>query len=245
MTIALHQVLAIEKGVKNKALTGVTEIHKSNQKAGLFEGQNRNYAPLTEEGEKLASENTIVQRSAPTVLKQAAKLLSELFEVTAQRDFTNCAAKADVVVDGQVLVKGAPATYLLFLEKQLVDVRTLITELPTLDAGYRWSLDENSGLYNSNVVQSTRTKKEESFVVVIAPTKEHPGKHEKVTKDVAAGTWNTTKLSGALPAPRKEALLEKVERLLKAVKYAREEANSSPVLPVPPIGDALFGYLLA
>lgn len=245
MTIQLHQVLAIEKGTKNKVLSGVTEIHKSNQKAGLFEGQTRHYSPLTEEGEKLASENTLVQRSAPAVLKQAAKLLSELFEVTAQRDFTNCNAKADVVVDGQVLVKAAPATYLLFLEKQLVDVRTLITELPTLDSAFKWSIDDNTGLYSSNVVQSTRTKKEESFVVVIAPTKEHPGKHEKVTKDVAVGTWNTTKLSGALPIPKKEVLLEKVEKLLKAVKYAREEANSAAVVPVPPIGDALFGYLFA
>lgn len=241
----LHQIIAVEKGIKNKALTGVTEIHKSNQKAGLFEGQTRHYSPLIEEGEKLASENTLVQRSAPTVLKQAAKLLSELLEVTAQRDFTNCVAKADVVIDGLTIVKDAPTTYLLFLEKQLVDIRTLISELPTLDSAFKWTIDENTGLYHSNEVQSTRTKKEESFVVVIAPTKEHPGKHEKVTKDVAVGTWSTTKLSGALPIPRKEALLEKVEKLMKAVKYAREEANSAPVAPVPPIGDAIFGYLLA
>mgnify|MGYP001431526085 CR=1 FL=1 len=244
MPTVLHQVLAVEKGVKNRATAALTEIHKANQKADAFAGLQKQYTPITEDGEKLPSENVLVQRSAPSVLKQAAKILTELFDVTAQRDYTNCEAKADVVVDGVALLKDVPATHLLFLEKQLVDVRTLIGEIPTLDPAYTWTRDENSGLFASNVVQTTRTKKVEEFVVVLQPTKEHPGKHEKVTKDVTAGTWATTKLSGALPAPRKEELTERIEKLIKAVKFAREAANGTEVKPMTSLGDAIFGYLL-
>ncbi|OPZ65976.1 MAG: hypothetical protein BWY85_00143 [Firmicutes bacterium ADurb.Bin506] len=239
----LHQIIAVEKGTKNRVISAVTEIHKSNQKPELFAGQTRTYEPLTAEGQRLPEDNTIVQRQAPAVLRQVQKLLTEIFDVTAQRDYTNTVAKADVVVDGQTLLRGVPATYLLFLEKQLLDVRTLITELPTLDPAYSWQEDPNSRLFRSNPVQNVRTTKEESFVVVIQPTKEHPGKHEKVVKDVPQGTWTTVKLSGALPIPRKEELLERVERLMKAVKFAREEANGAEVITPASTGDAVFGYL--
>lgn len=240
---ALHQILAVEKGAKNRAESAVTEIHKSNQKPDLFAGQAREYTPKTEEGEKLPPENTRVQREAEKVLKQVAKIWSEVFDVTAQRDFTNCVAKADVVVDGQTIIPQAPATFLLFLEKKLLDARTLVNELPTLDPAYTWAQDVNSGLFCSNAIQTTRTKKVEDFVVVIQPTKEHAGKHEKVTRDEIAGTWTTVKQSGALPIPRKEVLIERVEKLIKAVKFAREAANATEVVPVPQVGDAIFGYL--
>lgn len=243
LTTVLHQIIAIEKGTKNRAISAVTELHKANQKPDLFAGQVRNYSPLTDDGETLPSENTLVQRQAPAVLKQAAKILTELFDVTAQRDFTNCIAKADVVVDGRVILPGVPATHLLFLEKQLVDIRTLVSALPTLDQAYTWTQDVNTGLFQSNPVTSTRTKKIEEFVVVLQPTKEHPGKHEKVTKDVTAGTWVNIKQSGALPIPRKEELLERVEKLIRAIKFAREEANGAQVAKTPAVGDAVFGYL--
>ena len=50
------------------------------------------------------------------------------------------------------------------------------------------------------------------------------------------------KFSGALPAKRVNELLERVEKLQQAVKFAREEANSAEVADQR-IGDAVFGYL--
>jgi hypothetical protein len=239
----LHQILAVEKGAKNRATSLLTEIHKANQKDNLFNGQTREYHPFNSDGENLAGENVLVQRNAPDVFKQVQKVLGELFTVTAQRDYTNCNARADVKLDdGTVLVKDAPATYLLFLEKQLVDVRTLINEMPVLDPAYTWVLDENSNLFRSNTVESTRTVKMEAALVLLEPTKEHPGKAEKVVRDVGVGTWKTTKVSGALKTPRKSELLERVEEVLKAVKFAREQANTVEVGPTPLNG--ILGWIL-
>lgn len=240
----LHQIVAIEKGAKARTESALTSIHKSNQKAELFAGQSRVYAPLKDDGDKLPDDNVRVQLQADKVLKQVAKLWGEVFDVTAARDFTNCIARADVVVDGQTILKDVPATHLLFLEKKLLDVRTLVAELPTLDPSFKWDLDVNSGLYQSNTVQTMKTFKEESIVITVQPTKEHPAQTAKMTKDVNIGVWSTTKISGALPIPRKEELAERVERLIKAVKFARETANTAEVPVIQSVGDAIFGYLL-
>jgi len=50
------------------------------------------------------------------------------------------------------------------------------------------------------------------------------------------------KFSGALPAARINELLERVEALQAAVKFAREEANGT-VVTDQHVGDAVFGYL--
>ena len=43
------------------------------------------------------------------------------------------------------------------------------------------------------------------------------------------GYWTTVKFSGALPARRVNELLDRIERLQQAVKFAREEANAAEV----------------
>ena len=42
---------------------------------------------------------------------------------------------------------------------------------------------------------------------------------------------------------RKQLLLERADRLLKAVRFAREEANAAEAAEQS-VGEALFGYLL-
>lgn len=242
MTV-LHQIIAIEKGAKARLESSVTEHHKANQKADLFAGLKREYAPYKDDGDKFPAESVLVQRQSDKVLKAIAKAWTEVFDITAQRDFTNCVAKADVIVDGITIVKDAPATYLLYLEKRLLDVRTLIAELPTLDPAHTWTRDEGTGLFNSNETKTIKTVKDESVVITVQATKEHPAQTAKMTKDVGIGVWTNVKLSGALQPARKEELIERVEKIIREVKFARETANATAVLPVPSVGDALFGYL--
>ncbi|MCK2217681.1 hypothetical protein MF672_028380 [Actinomadura sp. ATCC 31491] len=129
----LNQILAVEKGVKASSQRAVTDAYHTIQKPPLLSGLSRTYQPIDDEGEQLPPESTRVQVKAEEVLAEVGKALTKLFDVTATKDWTNTVAKADVVVDGQPLIEGAPVTYLLFLEKQLVDLHTLISKLPTLD----------------------------------------------------------------------------------------------------------------
>jgi hypothetical protein len=52
------------------------------------------------------------------VLRETSATLTRLFDVTPTKDWANCEARADVKVDGRVLVPDVPVAYLLFLEKQ-------------------------------------------------------------------------------------------------------------------------------
>lgn len=241
----LNQIIAIEKGVKSRTVSAVTELYKSVQKPVLFDGLQREYHPLDDsDKEKLPSENKRVQLDARTVLKSTARSLSELFDVTSVKDYTNCVAKADVMVDGKALFTNAPVSFLLFLEKQLTDMRTLIAAIPTLDPAESWQKDENSGTYRSGQTQTHRTKKTSRAIQLTPTTTEHPGTAQLITEDVIAGHWQQVKLSGALPPLEKESLLERLEKLLKAVKQARSAANEAEVVVAPAIASPIFAYLL-
>jgi hypothetical protein len=216
--------------------------HHGLQKPALLAGIARTYQPKDEEGEQLPPESTLVQVKAEDVLRDTAKTLTRLFDVTATKDWANCTARADVTVDGRVLVSGAPVAYLLFLEKQLTDIAGFLRKLPVLDAAEAWSQDPSTDAWKTEPVRTVRTKKVPRNHVKAEATDKHPAQVEVYYEDIPVGYWTTVKFSGALPARRVNELLERVDKLQQAVKFAREEANSAEVTDQR-VGDAVFGYL--
>lgn len=239
----LNQVIAIEKGVKQKNNDVGSELYKAAQKPALFNGFTKKYKPLDDTGEQYAPENMKVQMSVKQILKENARVLTDLLDITATKDFANCKAKANVVVDGVTLVENAPATYLLFLEKQLTDLHTLAAALPVLDNSEEWKLDANADLFKTEPTQTHKTKKVEKALVLYDATDKHPAQVKSVVDDQTVGHWETVKISGAMPLPEKTALVEKIEKLQKAVKFAREEANTT-VADAQKIGDKLLAWIL-
>lgn len=244
MAAKLNQIIAIEKGVKGTSFQELTEAHHLLQKPSLLAGLSRTYQPKDEEGEQFPPEFTRVQASAETVIKDTAKILTKLFDVTAAKDWANCSARADIVVDGRTLAADVPATYLLFLEKQLVDMHTFIRKLPTLDPSETWAFDPSADAYVTEAVQTAKTKKVPRNHVKAEATDKHPAQVETYMEDIIVGYWRTVKFSGALPASRVKELLDRVDKLQQAVKYAREEANSIEA-PDKRVGESVFGYLFA
>ncbi len=240
----LNQIIAVEKGIKARVYSGVTELHKASQKPALFNGFAKTYQKKDEDGEDLPPERMRVQFMAPDVLRGAERLLTELMDITARKDWTNCAAAADVVVDGVTIAPAAPVTYLLFLEKQLTDLRTFVDAIPVLDEGEAWTKDVNSGLFKTDPTQTHRTKKVQKPIVLYPATPEHPAQTQVISEDVIAGFWSQVKHSGALPKPEKEAISGRVEKLLQATKQAREQANGTDEQTAPNVGTAVFQYLL-
>ena len=240
----LSQVIAVEKNIKSRVNTTVTELYKSAQHPALFEGFNKKYKPLEEGAEVFPNESKKVQLSSKDVLTKTTAALVELLDVTATKDFANCSASADVVVDGVTLVEKAPVSYLLFLEKQLTDLHTLVATLPTLDPAEDWTLDANANLFKTDATTTTRTKKVQKPVVLYPATTEHPAQTQLITEDITVGNWELVKFSGALPVPQKEALLAKLEKLQKAVKFAREDANGANATEQL-VGAKLLGWLTA
>jgi hypothetical protein len=168
--------------------------------------------------------------------------MTNLLDLAATQDGTNCIAITDVVVDGQKVLERVPLTHLLFLEKQLADIRTELRTIPTLDLQDVWTYDPNVGYYKSDMVWNNKTKKVPRNHVKAEATKEHPAQVEMYYEDVVVGKWETIKFSGAMPADEKEKLLERVNKLRDAVKLAREEANSIEAVDSK-VGEKIFNFL--
>ncbi|MCU0499035.1 MAG: hypothetical protein MUF87_16915 [Anaerolineae bacterium] len=238
----LNQIIAIEKNIKSQSLRELTDAHHLLQKPALLSGIARTYRPKDEEGEQYPPESTRVQVKAEEVIRQTVATLTRLFDVTATKEWSNGDARADVVVDGQVLIEKAPITFLLFLEKQLVDLHTFIKKLPVLDASETWVYDPSADVWATEPVQTTKTKKIPRNHVKAEATEHHPAQVEVYYEDVVVGNWRTVKFSGALSAQRVNELTQRIEKLQQAVKFAREEANNLNV-DDRKVGDKVFQYL--
>lgn len=239
----LHELIAVEKGVKARCYGALTEYHKLIQKGDLFAGMSRVYQKRDEEGEDLPGESKRVQNTVRELLAAVKLSQTELYDLTAQKDTANCDAKARVEVDGVEILPELPVTTLLFLEKQLTDLRTFIQALPVLDEAEAWAFDGNSGLYKSDPVQTHRTKKTQRPIVLYDATEKHPAQTQLITDDIIVGFWTMVKQSGALPKSEKAKLAARAEKLLDAVKIARERANGINAGEKPAIGSRVFGYL--
>ena len=227
----LNQVIAVEPTVKSRAEKMLTDVHRVMTKPELTAGISRKYRPRDEEGEVLPDEYKLPQTSVGEALDLAAAALTQLWDVTATKDYANTQARANVTVGETRLLTEVPVTYLLFLEKQLVNIRTFVEKLPVLDPALRWTLDPNTAVYTSETVTTQRSTKVRRNWVRAEATKEHPAQVDVFTEDETVGYWDTTRLSGAVPVLRRTELLARVDQLIVAVRQARESANTTEVVP--------------
>ena len=238
----LNQIIAIQASKKAQAKDTLTEAYHLLKKPELLHGLVRTYQPRDDGGEPQPDERKAVQVKVNDLLTKITTDLTEMFDVVATQDWANCQAKADVVVEGRKLLQGVPVTHLLFLEKQVIDLRTFIGSLPVLDTAEDWEYKPEADAYVSRPSRSNRSKKVPKNHIKYEATKEHPAQVEMYMEDVWVGTWTTTKFSAAIPAATRNAMLERVRRLLDAVKAAREEANSLEVKPQK-TGATLLGWI--
>lgn len=243
-TSKLSHIVAVHKSVKATAAATLTNAHHKAQRGDNLKGQVRVHQPLDDNEIAQPTQSQKIQYTAKEILLEVANGLCRLFDVEATQDFGNTVAFADVEVDGRVLVHQAPVSYLLFLEKQLVDLGTFIKKLPVLDATESWTYDEGAGHFRTEPVKTVSNKKVYRNHVKAEATDKHPAQVEVYTEDIPVAYWSTTKFSGALPATQVKELSERVVKLQEAVKVAREKANATEV-ENKVVGETVLGWLFS
>jgi hypothetical protein len=241
----LNQIVAVVKGAKEDANKRTAPLFHSTAQTQLFAGITQTYRPLDDDGVRLPDDNTEVQLTVGEILEQFRKPMTRMLDTIATAEYANTEAFGDIVVDGETLLEKVPVTFLMQLEKQLErEVRGLIVKLPTLDPAESWvpSASQRLGVYETPVFETHRTKKVQRAIVLYPATEQHPAQTQMVSEDVIDGYWAKKKFSGAITAADKDYLLEKCDKLIAAVKFAREQANDRTVVDQK-VGSALFGYL--
>lgn len=240
-TMKLNQVIAVVAGKKSRTQALLTEAHRGWNREAIS-GIAKRYTSKDEDGECLPSENKNIQVDVRKRIADVSAALTDFYDLVATQETSNIHAKADVLVEGSAIVKDAPVTVLLFLEKQLEDLRTFVANLPTLPPDREWKWDENRNCYVTAAVETVRTNKVPEVLVKYPATEQHPAQTEVYTKDVPVGSWSTVHLSSAIPAQRQEQMLARVVVLQDAVKLAREAANGIDAFPAK-IGESVLNYV--
>lgn len=242
--LKLNQVIAIANGEKSRRQKVITKIYQALEKKELFEGFTKTFKPVNEDGEKFPSEQKNVLFNVSSAIADAVNVSKEMFNIVATLDVGNCSARADVVVDDVTVIKDVPVTHLLFLEKQLIDLQTFVNSFPVLDPTEKWGYKSDFGFFTSDPSETHRTKKVPKPIVLYEATDKHPAQTEMYNEDIIIGHWTQIKHSGCIPKDEKELYMEKIRKLSRAVKIAREEANSIAV-ETSGFGDDILDYIFS
>lgn len=238
----LNQVIAVLKTKKADALSKLNQAYHILQKPDVFMGKERTYTPKDDSGESLPSESKRVQFRVNELVNQFKDAWTNLFDVVITQDEGNSKAKANVVVNGKAILDNVPVTTLIFLEKQLVDFRTLIEKMPVLPDSDDWVYNNEQDIYVAREIEKARTQKIEQPIVLYEATDKFPAQTQLITKDVIVGTWREKNTSGAISYSKKRELLDRVSTLKDAIIKAREEANSLEIEDIK-AGEKVFNFI--
>lgn len=246
--VRLNATVSVLKGVKSEAESAQTRfmrVFERSDNPGLS-GIDRTFAPINDEdeGERRPPESGAVQLRVEDSVKELATTLVNYYDTVATQEVGNTKVSANVMVDGTALIPDAPVGLLLFLEKKLTNLHLVFSKLPVLSSSEQWQRDDNDpSLYVTAPKQTRVTKKVPKNHVLAPATDKHPAQVQMFHEDVAVGFWTTRNFSGAISVQRRKQILDRIDTLSRAVKTAREEANSSRVDMVK-VGDVLFNYIL-
>lgn len=245
----LCEVLAVEGELDSTFKAVLDEATKTfKDKAAHFVGQTKTYQPF-EEG-AADKEGTVEHLAMVTTVNDKLTYVFEhlikLIDAKAQKDATNQVAKADITIDGTVLAAGIPATTLLGLEATLRQIKALAMDLPTLPPGVEWKKDPATGkdVYRRvHPAITFKTRKTFRHKVLVEATKEHPAQIEKWSEDENVGKYVTEQWSGMLTPAEKSDMLARIDTLARAVKEARQRANTTEVVKIK-LAKSLMDYIL-
>jgi len=246
----LHEVLAVEQGLKKTAKNVISEAAITfSKKHERFSGFEKNYKS-TVAGDGWEAEEAIVERQELTTtvhdkLVYVFGHIARNIDCMASKDATNQEARADIIVDEEVLVTGVPVTTLLSLEDEIARWRDMILQVPTLASGQAWeeAADLGSHIYRlKHPEKKVRNRKKLENHRVAAATKEHPEQVQTYSSESPVGFFTTERISGALTVAGKSAILDRVDNLFRAVKKARQRANSTTVIKKD-ISGAMVGFI--
>jgi len=251
----LHELLAVEASneAAATALIGqTTNTFKS--KENLFKGKARTLQMFGKNEQNQIEmtaieaknyQNLLVSATIPDSLNYMACVLADYYDVVAQKELTNQLAKADVVIDGKVIIEGVPATFLLGMETKLKTLRNVLDEIPTMAPGMLWKEATEIGrfIYKTDPIRDIKTEKMTDHKMLPQPNPNIPVQYVPIESSKNVGEYTEVNFTGLINSADKAKLIERLDSLLKAVKQARQRANNVDASTTK-VGDKMMGYLL-
>lgn len=243
----LHELLAVVDSLKSQAEKTRTDLLATfEKKRHLFSEKIVTFKPSLEgEGLEKREEQSDLQSTVKGELTWITGIWEKALDASYQVANSNMDARADIMLDDDVLVANVPATALLELEKRTQEIREFVAQIPTLDPakGFQPDTARGKGIYKARETLVTRTKKMQKALVLYEATKEHPAQVKEISVDEPIGTLLTQEWSGLITPSEKADMLARAEKLVRAVKQARTRANAVDVDQKQKLGNKLLSYV--
>lgn len=243
----LHELLAVEgdlEGTYKKILEEARNTFA--KKPNLFYGSLKRLemfdleAKVEEREEHMKLATTVGQK-----LEYVSDHVVRYLDAVLQKEMTNQIAKNDLIIEGTVIATGLPATYLLGLETKLKNIRAVYEAIPTLPPSLEWVRDEQAGegVYRlKHTDEKMKTAKTFMHKVLYEATDKHPAQIEKWEEQKPVGKYLTDTTCGLVSPAEKSEMLGRIDKLIRAVKQARQRANTEEVLTAS-IGNMLVNFI--
>ena len=241
-----HQLLAVVNDRQNQMVAFIEEaVTTFKKKPEHFDGLDRTFTSIEEDGKKLAPESKEVVTTVGEKILFAADQIANGFDASISKEMTNSSgtAKAVLTVSGKKIGEYS-ATALLAMETHLTKIRRMYQAIPTRDGNVRWAEDTDlgRGIVRTPETQVSRLEKRQKPTLLAEATPQHKAQVELVPYDAVVGSWKTIVRTGKISSAEKADLLERTDVVIDAVKSARAQANDVNVVETKVAGK-LFKFI--
>ena len=246
----LYEIIAVEDDLRKSFQNILKETMTTfNKKTHLFAGQIRTLVMFdsTHPLHDSVDQQEELNETVPSKLDYMFSHVKKYLDVNLQKETSNQNAKGTFEVNGEIIAKDVPVTFLLGLESKLVAIRNVLKEIPTLQPGKKWVADKIRGKNIWTLDEQEVSYKGEKIVepVVLYPhTDKHPAQVKESTKTIEIGKYYFDRWSGLITPAQKSMLMERVDDMIMAVKQSRQKANDIEASEEV-IGDKIVKYLMA
>ena len=250
----LHELLAVEGDLEGSYKKIIEEAKTTfSKRADHFFGFHRKCEMYDESATAPPDEYKEMDTTVQDKLNYTQDFIVRYFDAVLQKEQTNQEAKADLIVDGEVISTDLPATFLLGLESRLKAVRSMYETLPTLPPGVKWEKDPTRGkdiwvtAHPEKKPKTAKTFQHKVLVPAQFPKEGEggqslPAQIEKWEETITVGMYVKTVWSGMVTPAQKSDYLSRIDKLIRATKKARQRANSTQVIKRT-IGEKLFNFI--
>ena len=246
----LHELLAVEQSLAETANKVTAETTKTlSQKQSLFTGLTKSHTIFNENAQHLV-QATEVKEVESTVDEQLGFLNNDLahyWDCILQKEEANQRATGDIIIDGITIATNVPSIVLLGMEKKLSTLLGTYNSIPTLDAATAWETDPSyakKGVFRTkHTIENMHTITTTKFVEASPATKEFKAQIVEQSAIDTIGKYVRTNFSGAITSYDKAERIQRLTALIRAVKKARQRANSIEVNTSLSFGKELLSYI--
>ncbi len=251
----LHEVLAVESDLEGKYKRVCDEAKKVfKDKPSHFIGYTRELNMFSDDGIEYPVEQQEMATTVADKLGYIQGSISSYINALCQKESTNQKATAKIIIDGVELTGDLPATFLLGMESRLKYIRGVYETIPTLPVNVGWEEAPAVGesvfvtKHPEEKLKTSRTFKSKVLVPAQFPKDGErgdslPAQIEKWEEVENVGKFVKTIWSGMMPSSKKAKMLGRIDILIKAVKQARQRANTTEVQRCGGLGGVFMDYI--